>query len=111
MTDIHWDRQTLLNMADRLRTLADDVEDVEAVLSDLTAARHGLGDQSAIQRLQNIDSVCQSLRDLAKLSAALTLTGTQRQHAIDTLRMSATRSLMQDIPQSVPVSAGDVDLF
>jgi hypothetical protein len=110
-TDTSADRQVMLNMAAHLDQLACDVEDIEGIISALSAKNNGDTDPSSIERLQKVDTLRQSLRDLAKLSLALAHSGGDREHALRSLHLSSTRNLLADADQAMASHTGTVELF
>jgi len=105
------DARILANMASHLHCLAEDAAQVGATVSDLTAAVGPLVGPKTIHDLQKIDTLRQSLSDLAHLSAAMAATGEHRARALQALKLSATRRLVTPISADPPDHQGSIDFF
>ncbi|WP_299731686.1 hypothetical protein [uncultured Tateyamaria sp.] len=105
------DAHIMENLATRLLDLAEDTAQVGKSVSALTANMTTPMDSGVIQDLQKLDSLQQSLRDLAHLSAALAGPGALRAQALDQLKLKATRTLLDTSASERPTAQGTVDLF
>ena len=105
------DAQILVNLADRLRELAEDVAHVAVTVSEVTGRVDPPPSPAAIHDLQKIDALHQSLRDLAQLSDAMACQSPARDTALNNLKLAATRALLKADGSGMRVPLGSVDLF
>ena len=105
------DTDILNNIADRLLELASDTAQIVKSVSCLTAALNESLSSSTIHDLQKLDNLQQSLCDLARLSAALAGPDEFRDEAIGLLKLTATRTLVQQNVDENRSTQGSVDLF
>lgn len=98
-------------LAMRLLDLAEDTAQVGKCVSALTANMTTSLDSATIQDLQKLDSLHQSLCDLAHLSAAFSGPGALRTQALGELKLRATRTLFDTSIKERPAAHGSIDLF
>ncbi|MEP1962922.1 hypothetical protein [Tateyamaria sp.] len=105
------DAEVLGKMAHHLRKLSEEVAQVAKTVSDVTEGIATFPSNGAITRLQKIDSVQQSLWDLAQLSDALACNVPTRATALQKLKLAETRALLVKDSDAFSACSGTVDLF
>ena len=106
------DYHFLVNMERHLLNLADDAAQISKIVSELTDERHSTLKLSTIRNLQKLDSLEQSLGDLAGLCAALSGPEEHRARAVGDLKLAATRTLVAQTPgERCTIAQGSVDIF
>jgi len=103
--------QILKNLSDRLQHLAEDTAQVGKSVSELIGLLSTSLPPAAIRDLQKLDSMQQSLLDLAHLSAALAEPHEQRSQGLEHLKMRATRTLLDAKPNDQSVTQGSIEFF
>ncbi|WP_299626193.1 hypothetical protein [uncultured Tateyamaria sp.] len=111
MTEHHVDPLTLDRVATHLGSLSDDALYIEHIVAQLIAHQRDSVTSTFVQDLQRLDHLSQSLRDLSRLVQALTADGQDRVHHLNSLKLSATRDLLNDAPKQATQASGVVDLF
>lgn len=101
----------LANMSDHLKDLADDVAQIAGAVSDVTTNASDTPSANAIQNLQKIDALMQSLNDLSTLCNVMSAPNSELEAASCNLKLATTKALL--MPDSMQNSAivGAVDLF
>lgn len=105
------DAHIQINIANHLVRLANDVAKVGAAVSELAHTMPAALTPDAILDLQKLDSVQQSLHDVALLSAAMALTGNDRARALADLKLSDTRILLKGAVPDASLHSRSVELF
>ena len=105
------DPLTLDRVATHLGALSDDALYVEHIVAQLIADQQDTITSNLMQDLQRLDHLSQSLRDVSRLVKALTADGPDRVHHLKSLRLSATRELLNGGPKQAKQASGVVDLF
>ena len=105
------DAHIQINIANHLVRLANDVAKVGTAVSELTHTMPAALTPDAILDLQKLDSVQQSLHDVALLSAAMALTGNDRARALADIKLSDTRILLEDAVPDASLHSRSVELF
>jgi len=110
------DGRILKNISLHLDGLADEVTDIELVVSEIMAPEQVSVSNDVVQNLQRFDALSQSLRDLSRLVMALAVRGEDRAVGLKTLQLGATRDLLNGTrvngtSDGGSEQAGSIDLF
>ena len=105
------DSDILKNIKEHLLHLASDTAQIGTSVSCLTNATDDTLSPSIIKDLQKLDSLQQSLCDLAGLVAALAGPDENRPEAVSRLKLKATRTLVRRAAGDDLTVQGTVDLF
>lgn len=99
------------NMASYLDDLSKDAAQIAEAVSNLTAELETSPPSRTIEKLQKLDALTQSLEDLGRLCQAISSSvDTPTAHST-TLKLAATKSLLEEQAPVTCRERGSIDLF